>query len=419
MTTEPAKKPKPPTRSAPLYQNLVADLRGQIEDGGTLGVGDRLPSIASLCRQHGVSTITVRAALKELVASGYLESRVGSGFYVRARRVPAAAADSANAPGALSPRFHGGERVIAFQLTLTSGNPFFKGLVAGAERECRRQGYRLIVVVSHEDADQEAQQLRELSGQVAGVLVVPAVMDGSYAGYGALMERKVPFVFVDRAVRGLAAPLVSTDNEEGGYLATRHLLSTGVRTVYVVSERPATSLEERIQGYRRALRDAGITPDPAWVREGPLFGDTSGYDLTRNLLAERRERAGDDAPFGLFALQDEIARGSYAALKEAGLRIPADVRVVGFDDLYSLHMDPPLTTVRQDTEGMGASAARVLLKLLAPGTGVTRTPRGVRLPPELVVRSSSDPASTFSLAEHLSRHTRIAVERHRTKESVL
>ena len=241
----------------------------------------------------------------------------------------------------------------------------------------------------------------------------------THAGYGALMERKVPFVFVDRAVRGLAAPLVSTDNEEGGYLATRHLLSTGVRTVYVVSERPATSLEERIQGYRRALREAGVASDPSWVREGPLFGDTSGYDLTRRLLAERREQGEDDVPFGLFALQDEIARGSYAALKEAGLRIPADVRVVGFDDLYSLHMDPPLTTVRQDTEGMGASAARVLLKLLAPGTGVTRTPRGVRLPPELVVRSSSDPASTFSLAEHLSRHTRIAVERHRTKESVL
>jgi GntR family transcriptional regulator of arabinose operon len=373
-------QPEPGT----LYQYLVTTLRDRIE-GGRLSPGERLPSINNLCAEYGVSSITVRTALKELVRSGHIESRARSGFFVRASSLPPTPALT-------------GDQVIALLVPFRGSHPFFGGIIAGAEDQCRRLGYRLVVAASNDNLEQEGEQLRDLARLVAGVMVVPITLDGNYASYTLLLERSVPFVFVDCYVRHLAVPVVTTDNEKGGYLATQHLLSTGVQQVYLVSERPATSLEERIRGYRRALKEAGVPFEPSLLREGPLAGPASGYDLTRKLLQSTQI----PKPFGIFAVHDGVAQGCLAALKEAGLSVPQDVRLVGYDDTYSLQIDPPLTTIRQNTEGMGENAVRLLVKMIQQGTDAP-VPRSTRLTPELLVRSSSDPNSSFSLAEHFAR----------------
>lgn len=390
-------------KNLPLYRFVVQDICGKIE-AGTLAVGERLPAITALCERYGVSAITVRSALKELVAGNYLESRAGSGFYVRPLQpqVPALT----------------GDRLLAFLVPFRGSHLFFGGILAGAENEARRLGYRLVVATSDDIPTQEAEQLRELSRQVAGVMVVPTVIEGNYDAYSTLLARGVPFVFVDRYVRGLAAPLIATDNEKGGYLATRHLIEAGgVRRIYVVGERPATSLEERIRGYRRALKEADIAFDPALVREGPRQDEASGYELTHDLLANvpRNE------PFGIFALHDGIARGSHIALGEAGLSVPQDVRLVGFDDTYALYLDPPMTSVRQNTEEMGMSAVRLVARLIQQRIGGANAgciaPRNILVTPELIVRGSSDPSATFSAAAQFAIGDKVSGLPYRQKET--
>jgi DNA-binding LacI/PurR family transcriptional regulator len=373
------------TKNSPARQTLALqvaqDIRQHIERR-ILAPGQRLPSISNLCDQYGVSTITVRAALRELILKGYLESRPRSGTYVCARREQAPTL--------------AGHKAVAL-LVPTWDNPFWTEMIRGVEDECRAQGYRLVLAHSDRDLEREARQMEELSREVAGLLIVPISASGNYPAYAGLLERHVPFVFIDRYVEKLAVPVVATDNEEGGYLLASHLLSLGRRRIYVLSEGDATSIHERIRGYQRALREHGVPFSASLVFYSRAFGSAAGYLLTKNLLSRRR----DSEPFGIFAINDGVARGCYAALKEEGLRIPEDAAVVGFDNIFAPFLDPPLTTILQDTRTMGAAAARLLLEAIRYGKRLDR--KVERLKPEMVVRHSSDPNSDFSLHEHIAQ----------------
>ncbi|GEM_PF-142063 len=382
---------------ATTRHNLLRDtLKAAIEDR-TFQPGERLPSIVTLCREYGVSNTTVRAVLKELSHEGWIESRPGSGYYVRP--------EAGQTPDA--PRLTGANTIAV--VVAASGNTFYGEIIRGAEEVCRERGYRLVVAYSNEDVDLEARQITELAYQVAGLLIIPVARNARYSGYATLLEKNVPFVFVDCFVDTLAAPLVSTDNEQGGYLAASHLIQTGRRELYVISERLVSSLEDRIAGFRRALREAGVPWEPSLVRKSGRRNDEAGYLLTRELLAQRAGRA-DRPPIGLFAVNVAVAHGCYVAIREAGLEIPRDVAVVGFDEDYSPFLDPPLSTVRQDPRRMGATAAETLFPLLMPGTrAAQRKQRSVLLPPELVIRGSSDPASTYSPDADLLRRVQVLV----------
>jgi GntR family transcriptional regulator of arabinose operon len=366
-----------------LYQSLVADITAQIETG-THAPGERLPSMSVLSEQYQVSDITVRTALRELVSRGLLESRRGSGFYIKAQR-PETVSRTA-------------DKLIAMVILTgnSSTHSFFGGVVSSAEAQCRAEGYRMIVATNHDSAEEEAQQIQELADEVAGLIIAPASRGIAYGAYTMLLERKIPFVFIDRYVEKLSVPVIATDNEKGGYLATHHLLQIGRRRIYAVTEWNVTSVQERLRGYRRALQESGIAFDPALVLGQFPVGEHA-YLLVKQMLQDKAPTE----PFALFALSDAIAQQCYAAIKEAGLRIPEDVAIVGFDDApYAPYLDPPLSTVRQDLKGMGATAAQLLLDIIRFGD--QRRPPSVRLSPELIVRNSSDVQSTFSLAHHLT-----------------
>lgn len=356
-----------------LRGGIVADIKARVESG-ELTPGTQLPTLLDLCDDYGVSSITVRAALKELSIAGYIHSRRGSGIYVR---VPQRRENSLS-----------GEKVLALLVGVWD-SPFYGGIIQGVEEECRRQGYRMVLSSSQYDPQLEAEYLKELAQQVAGLLIMPLASSRNYAAYAELLENKTPIVFVDSKKEGLAAPLVATDNEKGGFLATQHLLKMKRRPIYALCAQDLTSFQERLQGYRRALRAAKITPDESWVFTSSRPPQLAGYEMTRALLEQRNT----SDPIGLFCLNDATARGAYVALKEAGLSIPHDVAVVGFDDADAAHFEPPLSSVRQNTRGLGASAAKTLLALLQPGQSKPRSE--VRLEPQLMVRRSSDAQSVY------------------------
>ena len=369
-----------PAKSLPIYQEIAAQIQAKIE-GGVWSVGAKLPSTAMLCREFDVSAITVRAAFKELVAAGIVQSRPRSGYFVS----EAAQRSTSN--------------LIAL-LVESVRTPFFTECIAGVEDVCRAAGYHVLVSNSHANPEFEAAHLQELAGQVAGFVIMPVSADANYAAYLPLLEANIPFVFLDRYLEKLSAPSVTTDNELGGFLAASHLLDCGRKQIFALGVRDSSSQRERLAGYERAFKERGLTPDPLWVRRTLLQNEDAGYELTRQILSERSHAE----PFGIFAVNDSVARGSYLALKEAELHIPRDAAVVGFDDVSAVFFDPPLSSVRQDMRAMGVLAVQMLLQVLDGQT----EPQSVRLAPELMIRNSTDINSSFSPTRHLRRKMGLA-----------
>ncbi|TDC15627.1 LacI family transcriptional regulator [Streptomyces sp. 8K308] len=199
-----------------------------------------------------------------------------------------------------------------------------------------------------------------------------------------LRTRGIPFVLVDPTGEpGHGVPSVGASNWSGGLSATRHLLELGHRRVAVIAgPEHLLAARARLDGYRAALDLAGIPLDPTLVRVGE-FHILDGLKHTRDLLRL------PEPPTAVFASTDGQALGVYRAAAEAGLRVPEDLSVVGFDDLFpSQWLTPPLTTVRQPLADMAATAATMAITL-ARGRPLDR--RRAELATELVVRDSTAP----------------------------
>ncbi|WP_158843939.1 LacI family DNA-binding transcriptional regulator [Saccharothrix deserti] len=197
-----------------------------------------------------------------------------------------------------------------------------------------------------------------------------------------LKSRGIPFVLVDpTGDPGHEFPSVGTSNWSGGLSATRHLLDLGHRRIAAITGPPhALSSRARLDGYRAALDTAGVPVDPELVREGD-FNIADGLAHTRDLLRLA------DPPTAVFAFNDATALGAYQAAHEAGLRIPDDLSVVGFDDVPPAQWAiPALTTVRQPLRDMAAAATDIVLAI---ANGDTPDRHRLVLATELVVRSST------------------------------
>lgn len=384
-------KPKqaPAVQETTLYSRIAEDIQARIMRG-ELRPGDQLPSFPSLCQQYGVSNITIRGALRQLTTANLLETRPRSGVFVRAGGHGRKPLDS--------------KKVVAFIATAVQ-NPFFADIIHGIEGQCHNVGYRLIVANSNNEVAREIKHLQELSQQVAGIIVTPVTGYAHQEEYAALLRLGVPFVFVDRCVAGLSAPLIATDNTCGAYEAIRHLLEIGRKDIIIITGPHATSFDERLSGIRQALSENGLRLLPERVLASACDDEAAAYAVLKNWLRKNPLRK----PLGVFALNDVYARGAYVALREAGLQIPGDAAVIGFDDLTAIFLDPPMTAVHQDARLMGDEAAQVLLKMIGESIGGKASENGpeeIRLMPRLIVRNSTDATSEFCPARHLARRGR-------------
>ena len=258
-------------------------------------------------------------------------------------------------------------------------NPFYAALVSGIQQRALETGHTMLLCTTEGDPEREEQYLTLLRAkQVDGVLVDGLVLPPERI---ALFVREgLPIVCLDRDVDSAAVPLVQVDNRLGARMATEHLLSLGHTRIAHVQGAPDLGISvERVQGYREALADAGISFDPQLLAIGS-FTEEGGYEAARSLL----ETPGFTA---VFAANDLSAIGVINAIVESGRRVPTDVSIVGFDDLrLSRFTTPPLTTIHQPAREIAELATQLLLEL-ASGREV----RQLRhlLEPSLVVRSST------------------------------
>lgn len=275
----------------------------------------------------------------------------------------------------------GRSRVIGL-LVHEVGSSYFTQVIRGIDTAVAGIGYDLMLYTSHARVEAEARHALELAtGPVDGVIFVLAVDPAKYVE--TLRQRGMPFVMLDHSHELSGTTFVSAANRSGTREALEHLIGLGHRRIGFITGKPGvSSARERLAGYRDALRDADIPYRHELVVTGD-FLEERGYQATEQLLKL------EQPPTAVFTSADTAAFGAIKAARAAGLHVPDDISIVGFDDIpeASLVM-PPLTTVRQPLMEMGATAVRLLQRLMDEPAA---TPRRTELETELVVRGSTAP----------------------------
>ena len=265
-------------------------------------------------------------------------------------------------------------------LVPNNSNPYFAEIIRGVEHHCYGAGYSLLLCNSNDDPQQQADHLRVLAERrVDGIVLVASGDDDSIVA--ACKDLRLPLVLVDREIDAIAVDLIEVDHAAGGQMATAHLLSLGhARVACIGGPSDLWPSQQREAGWRRALAGAGIAPRADEIVRGD-FGPASGAAAMRRLLQSTHR------PTAVFVCNDMMAIGALHAAHEAGIAVPAQLAIVGFDDIeLAAYTSPPLTTVAQPKEAIGTGAAGLLLERLRDGRS---EPRRAILQPELHKRAST------------------------------
>ncbi|MDX3849997.1 LacI family DNA-binding transcriptional regulator [Streptomyces sp. AK02-01A] len=276
----------------------------------------------------------------------------------------------------------GRSRILAM-LVLDMANPFFVDVASGAERSARAAGLGVMLCNSAESPAEEAAYLTMFSEQqVRGVLVTPADMSGR--NLDAFRRHGIPFVFVDRVVPSAHGCSVSVDDVAGGALAVRHLLGHGCRDIaYVSGPMYLAQCQDRRAGALLALTEAGLPPGALRHVEAARLDVAAGRDAGARLLGMASR------PDAVFCANDLLALGVLQALFHAGVRVPEEVALVGYDDIgFASAAAVPLTSVRRPAFQLGGAAAELLIEETGDA-GAGHEHRRIVLQPELVVRAST------------------------------
>lgn len=353
-------------KSTSFYEQIEDDIKSRITSG-ELRIGDRIDSQSELCKKYDVSLITVKRALSNLINEGILFSRVGKGTYV-ARK----------------------SKSVDFSLHKSIGlvlkdfqHPFFSLIVHSVEERAYEKGYNVLLSNSSGNIAKEENQISHFEKMGVDGLVI-ASMNYTYRPSDQirrLHDKNIPYIMISY-VQDADIYYVGSDHERGAYLATEHLIELGYKNIgYVNAEKDNLLGLLRKKGYEKALNDHDVKFDKKLVYNLRQSKDRfeSGYQVGL------RFKDFDPKPDALFFYTDLAALGFMQAITDLGYKVPQDVAIIGFDDIYGAKLAPvPLTTVRQNTERIGEIAVNSIINRIE-GKGVS-----VRtiLEPRLVVRSS-------------------------------
>ena len=343
----------------PKYVQLADQLRAQVA-AGEMRPGDQLPTFAEMRERYNLGQRTLEKMHELLEQEGLIERRRGSGIFVAQPK----------------PKVATGFIGLAGLLPQSKQAPYWMSLLAGVHQAA-------------EDAEEHVLLLKNAANaggwdQIDGVLIATAY-------YEEILQRipdELPRVVVLCPTAG--QPNVLADDEAGSRDATRHLLSLGHRRIALFTTTGPLGAQ-RIAGYRAALGEHNIEPDERWMRcvTAAWLPDSyveRGEIAMRNWLAEDWKKLGCTA---ILAQNDETAVGAIGALRAAGLEVPRQVSVVGFDDTsLAQHFSPSLTSVRVPLHEIGALSTRLLIHQIQQGRGENQT---VVLPARLQVRDSTAP----------------------------
>jgi LacI family transcriptional regulator len=263
-------------------------------------------------------------------------------------------------------------------------NPFFSQMVRGAEDAALERNYLILTFNTDDRVDREKHVLSVLrSRRVDGILLVVAPGGECPSHITETLRRGTPVVCLDRVPPGVQVDSVSVDNAAAAYACVRHLLTLGHTKIGIITgSLVLQTAQQRLQGYKEALTEAGLALRPEWVREGD-FHTESGYRRGRELLM------GSERPTALFISNNLMAIGVLKALGELGLNCPDDIALATFDDLPLTEVfKPHLTTVAQPAYAIGYKGADLLIQRIESKDSPS-SPLAIRFPTELKIREST------------------------------
>ncbi|WP_339714198.1 LacI family DNA-binding transcriptional regulator [uncultured Kriegella sp.] len=260
---------------------------------------------------------------------------------------------------------------------------FFSSIIRGIEEELYPKGYHVIICQSQEDEKKELKNFNALlNAQIDGLMVSVSKNTKNFDHFDHVLQKKVPIIFFDRKVDMKGVSTVTLDDFQAGYEATKHLIVNGSKRIAHLSGDWALDIyQRRMAGYKQALVDHNIKCPKGYVVKGQS-------DIHAGKKAVKKLMKLNPRPDAIFSASDFAALGAIQQLKEMGLRIPEDVKVVGFsNEPFTKFMELPITTVDQSPMKMGKMAAEVFLEQVK-NTKVLLE-KSVVIEPKLKIRKSS------------------------------
>ena len=361
-------------QALPLHLQLASILRERVVQG-IWQEGDSIPSEKALCAEFNVARGTLRQAQRRLEDEGYLRREQGRGTFVQA------APHQVTGPDARTRR-------VGFIMPYVRDSSV-PTIFVGFQEASERLGWSVLFRQANSGIDEQRTTIERLiSERVAGIALYAADSDNA-SPLAEIIPPGFPIVLIDRYLKGVNADYVASDHFGGALWAVQYLIDKGHRRIgFVRWLSSASSIEHRMLGYQQAQRERGIPIDPS------LTFHVEGYP-TVDITALVAYLARSDRPTAVMAANDQIAIALYRAAMIAGLRVPDDLSIVGFDDLdISSRLEPPLTTLAQPFKQVGETAVHLLHRRINGGGAVQR----ITLSSQLMVRDSvaalvAEPAS--------------------------
>ena len=330
-----------------------------------------MPSIKDIARQAGVSHCTVSRALHY---SPLINAKT-------AQRIREIARRSGYVPNAVARSLVSRSTHTVGVVVTTIADPFIGEVVEGIESRAKEHGYSVILANSNADPDLEIKVVDSFSERRVDGILVTASRVGAVHGKR-LAGTKVPIVLINNQHPGEFAHSVGIDNVTATRELVGHLIALGHRRIAYIGDRLGYQSDaERLSGYRAMLKAARLPTESELILHGdgkPEEGERTARELLKL----------PDPPTAIFCYNDMTALGVLRAAHACGLRVPEDLSIAGFDDLFvASYTTPPLTTIRQPKQEMGRRAMSILWELLSSKEPESR----ILLPGELIVRGSTAP----------------------------
>ncbi len=261
---------------------------------------------------------------------------------------------------------------------------FFASAISGIEEVAYHAGYTIIVCQSNENFEREVVNTNVLIQQrVAGIVASISQTTKNSDHFKSAIARGIPLVFFDRACEDVAASKVIIDDSNSAFNAVNYLIKKGYKKIaHLAGPKALEICKRRLAGYNNALNKAHITIDKDLICYGGLH-ETDGYNSMDSLIKKKI------IPDAVFAVNDPVAIGAFQRIKEAGLKIPGDIGIVGFsNNKITTLVDPTLTTIDQPSFEMGKKAAEILIELIE-NEKKSAKPKTVTLETKLIIRGST------------------------------